>query len=244
MRADAFLPLLDSLPVADLSAMANRGLVVVAPHPDDESLGCGGLIAEARARGLPVRLVVVSDGCGSHPNSRLYPPERLRRLREDETRRAVAELGLAPEHVTFLGLPDAHVPSTGATAQAAADAIANAVRESGADAVFVTWRHDPHCDHTAAADIVGLARPLMPGIRAYAYPVWGWTLPPEREVGPAPEGFRLDVEAHRAAKRRAVAAHASQTTGLIADDPDGFRLSGEMVDRLCGPYERFVDLVR
>ena len=244
MRADAFLPLLDTLPVADLSAMATRGLVVVAPHPDDESLGCGGLIAEARARGLPVRLVVVSDGCGSHPNSRLYPPERLRGLREDETRRAVGELGLAPEHVAFLRLPDAHVPSTGATAQAAAEVIADAVRESEADAVFVTWRHDPHCDHTAAADIVGLARPLIPDIRAYAYPVWGWTLPPEREVGPAPTGFRLDVEAHRPAKRRAVAAHASQTTRLIADDPDGFRLSEAMVERLCGPYERFVELPR
>ena len=242
MRADAFLPLLDSLPVADLTAMTTRGLVVVAPHPDDESLGCGGLIAEARARDLPVRLVVVSDGCGSHPNSRLYPPERLRGLREAETRRAVTELGLAPEHVTFLRLPDAHVPSTGATAQAAAEAVADALRACGADAVFVTWRHDPHCDHTAAADIVGLARSQLPGIRAYAYPVWGWTLPPEREVGPAPTGFRLDVSAHRPAKRRAVAAHASQTTGLIADDPEGFRLSEEMVDRLCGPYERFVDL--
>ena len=242
MRADAFLPLLDGLPVADLSTISTRGLVVVAPHPDDESLGCGGLIAEACARGLPVRLVVVSDGCGSHTKSRLYPPERLRRLREDETRRAVAELGLAPEHVSFLRLPDAHVPSTGPEAEAAATAIADTVRACGADAVLVTWRHDPHCDHTAAADLVELARPHLPGVRAYAYPVWGWTLPGDREVGPAPAGLRLDVSAHWEAKRRAVAAHASQTTGLIADDPDGFRLSEAMIDHACGPYERFVEL--
>ncbi|WP_375453567.1 PIG-L deacetylase family protein [uncultured Methylobacterium sp.] len=242
MRADAFLPLLDRLPVADLAAMTTRGFVVVAPHPDDESLGCGGLIAEGRARGLPVRLVVISDGCGSHPNSRLYPPARLRTLREAETLRAAAELGLASEHVAFLRLPDAHVPSRNEPAEAAARTVAATARGIGADAVFVTWRHDPHCDHAAAADIVGLARPLMPGLRAFAYPVWGWTLPPGREVGPAPAGFRLDVEAHRAAKRRAVAAHASQTTGLIADDPEGFRLSHDMIEHLCGRYERFVEL--
>ncbi|WP_375465140.1 PIG-L deacetylase family protein [uncultured Methylobacterium sp.] len=243
MRADAFLPLLHTLPVAGLTAMTGgRGLVVVAPHPDDESLGCGGLIAEACRRGDAVRLVVVSDGCGSHPNSRLYPRERLRALRQDETLRAVAALGLVPGHVTFLGLPDAHVPRAGPEARSAADRIAAAAQDCDAGAVFVTWRHDPHCDHAAAAAIVDLARPRRPAMRAFAYPVWGWTLPPEREVGPAPRGFRLDIEPHRAAKRRAVAAHASQTTGLIADDPEGFRLPEAMVERLCGPHEWFIEL--
>ena len=242
MRVDAFLTLVEALPFMDLPAMTAGGLVVVAPHPDDESLGCGGLIAEACGRGVAVRLVVVSDGCGSHPNSRLYPPERLRSLREDETRQAVAELGLGPEHVAFLRLPDAHVPSEGPQAEAAAEAVAAAARDCGAGAVFVTWAHDPHCDHAAAAAIVGLARSRMPGVRAFAYPVWGWTLPPERDVGPAPAGFRLDVSAHAAAKRRAVAAHASQTTGLIADAPDGFRLPEAMIDRLCGPSEWYIAL--
>jgi LmbE family N-acetylglucosaminyl deacetylase len=241
MRVDDFLSAADRLPVADLATLAGAGgLVVVAPHPDDESLGCGGLIAEARRLGRAVRLVVVSDGCGSHTHSKLYPPERLRALREDETRRAVAELGLAPEDVAFLRLPDAHVPSAGPTAQAAADAVAEAARACGAGAVFVTWRHDPHCDHQASAAIVALARPRLGAARLYEYPVWGWTLPPETEVGPEPRGYRLDVSAHRAAKLRAVNAHASQTTDLIADDPEGFRLEASMIERLCGPHERFV----
>lgn len=241
MRVDDFLSAADRLPVADLATLVGEGgIVVVAPHPDDESLGCGGLIAEARRLGRPVRLVVVSDGCGSHTHSKLYPPERLRSLREDETRRAVAELGMAPEDVAFLRLPDAHVPSAGPTAQAAADAVAAAARACGAGAVFVTWRHDPHCDHQASAAIVALARPQLGASRLYEYPVWGWTLPPETEVGPEPRGFRLDVSAHRDAKVRAVNAHASQTTDLISDDPEGFRLEAQMIERLCGPYERFV----
>ncbi|WP_267427402.1 PIG-L deacetylase family protein [Methylobacterium sp. GC_Met_2] len=241
MRADAFLAAADALPLASLDTLVGAGgLVIVAPHPDDESLGCGGLIAAARAAERPVRLVVVSDGCGSHTHSLLYPPEKLRTLREAETLRAVAILGLAAEDVTFLRLPDARVPSHGPVAEDAARAMAQAASACGASAVFVTWRHDPHCDHKAAAAIVGLARPHMPGVRVYEYPVWGWTLPPETEVGPAPTGLRLDVSAYRAAKTRAVAAHESQTTDLISDDPQGFRLETAMIERLCGPYERFV----
>lgn len=241
MRADAFLAAADALPLASLDELVGSGgLVIVAPHPDDESLGCGGLIAAARAAGRQVHLVVVSDGCGSHTHSNLYPPEKLRVLREEETLRAVAVLGLAAQDVTFLRLPDAHVPSEGPVAERSAEAVAEAASTCGAAAVFVTWRHDPHCDHKAAAAIVALARSRMPGVRVYEYPVWGWALPPETEVGPAPSGLRLDVSAHRETKIRAVAAHESQTTDLIADDPDGFRLEPAMIDRLCGPYERFV----
>ena len=241
MHADAFLAAADRLPVADLATLVGPGgLVVVAPHPDDESLGCGGLIAAARAEGRDVRLVVVSDGCGSHTHSALYPPARLRDLREAETLRAVAVLGMAPGAVTFLGLPDAHVPSEGPQAEAAASAVIAAAEACEAGAVFVTWRHDPHCDHKASAAIVALARSRMPGVRIYEYPVWGWTLPPETEVGAAPEGLCLDVSAYSATKAKAVAAHESQTTNLIHDDPTGFRLEPEMIGRLCGPRERFV----
>ena len=244
MRADAFLEAVKAMPVAPLATLVpgGGGLVVVAPHPDDESLGCGGLIAQAVREGRTVRVVVVSNGCGSHPNSKAYPHDRLRDLREAETVAAMAELGLSSEHVHFLRLPDGGVPSEGADAEAAADRIADIAREAGASALFVTWRHDPHCDHTASAAIAGLAQARLPGIAAYAYPVWGWTLPPEREVGPAPEGYRLAVEDERTAKRRAVEAHASQVSGLITDDPSGFQLQTAMIDRLCGPHEWYIAL--
>lgn len=243
MRADAFFAALDRLPVASLDAiLGTGGLVVVAPHPDDESLGCGGLIALASAANRPVRLVVLSDGCGSHTHSLLYPPERLRALREVETLTAVAELGLASDTVRFLRLPDARVPSKGPQAEAAAESIVEAAQTCAAGAVCVTWGHDPHCDHQAAAAIVALARPRLIGARIFAYPVWGHTLPAEADVGAAPSGVRLDVTGAIAAKRQAVARHASQTTALIADDPEGFRLEPAMIDRLCGCYEPFIEM--
>ncbi|KQP52711.1 GlcNAc-PI de-N-acetylase [Methylobacterium sp. Leaf399] len=241
MQAAAFLAAATALPFGDLpTLLGDGGLVVVAPHADDESLGCGGLIAEAVREGRDVRVVIVSDGAGSHTHSVTHPPDRLRALRETEAQDAVAILGLPREAVSFLRLPDAGVPSTGPEAQAAADAIAALARDCDAGAICVTWAHDPHCDHTAAAAIATLAQRQLPEVGLYAYPVWGWTLPADREVGAAPQGWRLDVSAHSAAKRRAILAHRSQTSDLIADDPSGFRLAPEMIDRFCGPFEIFI----
>lgn len=243
MHADAFLAAAERLPVADLDTLTGgTGLVIVAPHPDDESLGCGGVMAAASARGQAVAVVIVSDGCGSHTHSALYPPDRLRALREAETLEAVAALGVPAEGVTFLRLPDAGVPRSGPEAQAAADRIAEIAERTGAGAVCVTWGHDPHCDHQAAAAIVRLAQHRLGATRCYAYPVWGWTLPEGTEVGEAPTGFRIDVGAHRAAKAQAIAAHRSQTTDLISDDPTGFRLEPDMIARFTGAYEIFIDM--
>ena len=238
MTAAEFFAAAADLPIGTLADVTDGGgLVVVAPHPDDESLGCGGLIAEACATGVDVQLIVVSDGVGSHPNSRLYPPARLRSLREKETCQAAAELGLDASAIRFLRLPDRSVPTHGAAAEAASDAIVAAARACKARAVCVTWQHDPHCDHAASARLVDDARERLGGTRIFAYPVWGWALPTSTEVGDPPTGLRLDVSRHLPAKSAAIAAHRSQTTSLIDDDPDGFRLAPEMIARLTGRHE-------
>ena len=124
MKASAFLAMAEALPLADLSTLVgDGGLVSVAPHPDDEALGCGGLIATARAEGVDVRLLVISDGVGSHRHSRSHPPARLRALREAETITAATALGLGAAAIRFLRLPDAAVPTEGTEAEAAIDAI-------------------------------------------------------------------------------------------------------------------------
>ncbi|HEX2943304.1 MAG TPA: PIG-L family deacetylase, partial [Rhodopila sp.] len=60
-----------SLPLGTLDHIAGTGTcLILAPHPDDESLGCGGLIATAVAAGRAPLVVILTDGAGSHPNSR------------------------------------------------------------------------------------------------------------------------------------------------------------------------------
>lgn len=244
MRAGDYQAALRALPVQELHGLAgDRGIVVVAPHPDDESLGCGGMIAAARAQGRDVRVVIVSDGAASHPRSRSHPPDRLRALRRREVLGAGSILGLDAGALTFLELPDTAVPADGPLAEAAARAIAAVARDCDAGALAVTSDLDPHCDHAAAAQIARRAARLLPGCSLYAYPVWVWGLPAEAwlEATP-PRGLRLDVARFRSLKQRAIAAHASQAGGVIGDDPSAFVLQPEMIERCSGRYETFVEL--
>jgi LmbE family N-acetylglucosaminyl deacetylase len=243
MTAGELLDAAGSFPFHSLPEMlGSRPFVVIAPHPDDESLACGGLIAEACKQGLRLKVVIVSDGAGSHPKSKAYPPERLRSLREDEARQAGAELGLNPEEMLFLGLPDRFVPHEGEQAEHAIGVIAKCVGEIGAGSVFVSWRHDPHCDHEASYQIAREVQRRVGGVRLFEYVVWGHTLPPSAEVYPIGSGFRICIDREALEKKRhAIAAHRSQTTPLIDDDPGGFLFSKTDLARFDLPYEYFLE---
>ncbi|MBV9655145.1 MAG: PIG-L family deacetylase [Acetobacteraceae bacterium] len=215
-----------ALPVASYDTITGGGpVLVVAPHPDDESLGCGGLIARGCCLGRDLAVAVVTDGTGSHPRSRAYPAPRLRALRENEARAAVAALGLRADRLQFLGIRDTVSPHPDAEPDrfaSAAERIAALARAIGAGAILAPWQHDPHGDHVSA-HLLAAAAAKQTGARHLSYPVWGWTLPPGHELPDAPlAGYRLDIRAELPRKRAAIAAHASQTTRLIADDPEGF----------------------
>ncbi|GAN77087.1 PIG-L deacetylase family protein [Acidisphaera rubrifaciens] len=239
MRAAEALARFRNAPPAGLDAIVRGPFTVLAPHPDDESLGCGGLIAQAAAAGIPAHVVVLTDGTGSHPNSRRFPAPALAALREGEARAAVRALGLSADRVAFLHAPDTRAPHAGPAFDALVDALALRLRATGSRTLFATWRHDPHGDH-AAAHLIAAAAARRAGARLMSYPVWGWTLPDDTEVD-APAAMRLDVSGQLAAKRRAIAAHRSQMTDLIDDDPDGFRLPEDFVALHTGTWEVFLD---
>ena len=239
MRAGDVLAAFEALPVGSLEDVVGHGTaLILAPHPDDESLGCGGLIAACCAAGRPPVVVVVTDGVGSHPGSRAYPAERLRTLREAEAREAVTRLGVPLQRLHFLRCPDTRAPREGAGFDDAVARIRNIAAAAHCTTVLATWLHDPHGDHVA---VQMMARAASSGMTLLSYPVWGWTLRPETEL-PVAEvgGWRLDVTAHLAAKRAAIAAHVSQTTDLIDDDPDGFRLDPAFLELFLRPFETFL----
>lgn len=244
MKAADHIRAAERLPIAGLDELLPEGgALVLAPHPDDESLGCGGLIAELAARGRPVRVAVMSDGAGSHPNSRRYPAAALRALRREEAREALRRLG-GPEPI-FLDWPDGAVPAEGADFARAVAQICDLA--DGLQAIVATSALDPHVDHVSTAAIAGAAAARL-GLRRLSYPVWSWRyLYPEilpigpRDVEGAPRGWRLDVRAQFDRKRAAVMAHRSQTTPLIDDDPEGFVLTPAMLEVLLRPFEVFLE---
>ena len=242
IRAGDALAAIAALPLVPAEAVVADGpFLILAPHPDDESLGCGGLIAACCFAGAPPTVLVVTDGAASHPSSRAVPQGALRRMRAAEARAAVAALGLPPDRIGFLNMPDAASPVAGPAFDAAVTAVASLAMRCGARAVLATWAHDPHCDHESA-HLIAAAAAREAGLRHFAYPVWGLTLPPHTPLpGPLPTGRRIDIAHVLDRKRRAVAAHRSQL-GAIVDDPSGFTLPPEFLALFDRPFEILLDV--
>jgi LmbE family N-acetylglucosaminyl deacetylase len=233
-----------NLPVGELQDIVGTGTcLILTPHPDDESLGCGGLIARCVAAGRPPLVVLLTDGTKSHPNSRMYPPDRLRAVRARELLDAVGCLGLSEDRVVFLGQPDSAAPRGGLGFEVVvAHLVALMRREPNCTAIVAPWQYDPHCDHEAAF-LAARAAAAASGVRMVAFPVWGWTLPAATELPvPVKPGWRLDIRAFAAAKRAAIQTHRSQFGGLITDDPTAFQLPADLLAVLDRPYETFLQI--
>ena len=245
-----------------LTARATYGrpgpqLVVVAAHPDDESLGAGGLIASAAAQGWRVRVIVATDGDASHPLSPTHSARRLAQIRRDEVGAAVAQLD-PTARVTLLALPDGRLTQC---RRELTDAISVQLGEvadappgtgGAADArarnrvLLVTpWTADRHPDHEVCARAGGDAIGRLaqgPRIEHWQYPIWlwHWAVPAAVEVPwPAMGVLELDPGARRA-KRRAVACHASQHEPLSDHPGDEAILPPRLLAHFTRPFETFV----
>lgn len=235
--------------------------IVFAPHPDDETLGCGGVVSKKIAAGADVGVVFVTDGAASHASK--VAPDALRVMREAEGVEAVVRLGGSAENVTFLRFSDGratqHVGEI-------ADAVVPLLRTRSPQSVFIPHAKDPPPDHIAVNQGVGLAlarhgRPVT----VFEYPVWYWYhWPWVRLGGDLPRMWRttlrqslktgaglrgpstLNVRAYvgdvLARKRDALAAHVSQMQ-RPADVEDWATLSdlagGDFLARLMNDYEMF-----
>ena len=216
-------------------------LTVVAPHPDDDVLGCGALIARLAPR-LPVQVVYVTDGAASHEGSPAYPPRRLRDVREREARRALRALGVrtAPH---FLRWPDGCIPEPGdADATDLLAALAALIPRDEDVAVAVPWRRDPHRDHRATSLLVDAVLRERPRASRVEYAVWLDVIGDPSDRPSAGEGRLIEIDSRRwnAVKRAALREHRSQLGQLITDATKAFALPESLLRSALGPVERFV----
>ena len=213
-------------------------VVVVAPHPDDETLGAGGTLAAWAATGLPVTVVAVTDGEASHPGSPTLRPDELAGRRHAERRRALAALGLPEAAVVRAGLPDGGVAGHRG---ALADLLDDLVHPG--DTLLAPVPGDGHPDHDAVAEVADDAA-ARHGLARWHYAVWLWHWA-EPDAGDlegcgAPREGAVAVtlpEAAQRAKRDAVACFTTQVAPLSADPRDAAILPPEVLARLLRDVE-------
>ena len=230
LTAAAGAPLIS---LADLAP--GDGVLILSPHPDDESLGCGAAIAAAAAAGKSVALIQLTDGEGSHPGSQHFGPQGRVAIRARELRDALAIL--APEQsvpLLHIGLPDG-CSAPAMLSPAMHREMRDFAMKMGAGSIWSTWGGDPHCDHeTAAAAAAQLAAEL--DLPHWSFPVWGRF--GSRSV---PEGLRrFDAGAFGARKAEAIRCHRSQLDGAIMDDPQGFQLPPDLAEHFAQHPEIFI----
>ena len=199
-------------------------LAVIAPHPDDDILGCGLLINAARRAQWRVVVIALTDGQASHPNSVRWPHHALGRLRRAEMRRALDRLGASTVPLLFMGWRDGSLSKDASVIR-----LRRVVNAIGASDVAVASAQDRHPDHQAAWKIAWLAT-ANSRAKLHAYAVWA------RSEGVARPFF----SAGKSAKTWAIKAHRSQVTNYIADDPEGFVFTRPVLDRLVTTAETLI----
>ena len=234
----SLLDLARNAPRVAIERLAPPGTVlIVAPHPDDETFGCGAALAAAAAAGRRIAIVLLTDGEGSHPQSVAYPPARMADLRLAELRFALRHLtGSEDIAIERLSQPDGR---TGSADLARLDwsSLERFAREQGTSVIWSTWQEDPHCDHETAAVLAGRLADIL-DVPMWSFAVWG-RFGDRTVAGLAPQRFEPSDQLD--AKRRAVAAYLSQTTNLIADDPTGFIMPPALVDHFINAPEVFLE---
>jgi LmbE family N-acetylglucosaminyl deacetylase len=222
------------LPPLDLTTY--RRVVVVAAHPDDESLGAAGLVATATAEGRPTSLLVATDGEASHPGSPTHTPDALAHRRRGELADATAALGLDPSTVTTLALPDGRV---GDHADDVVAAIVDLVGDGRGCLIVAPYRGDGHPDHEAMGRCAAAAAHRT-GATLAEYPIWLWHAG-ERNDLPVLSMVRLPLSAQaRAAKQAAIASHTSQVRPLSDQAGDEVMLPRSVLEHFEGGAELFV----
>jgi LmbE family N-acetylglucosaminyl deacetylase len=218
--------------------------VVIAPHPDDETLGCGGAIALLRRMNLPVSVAIVSDGSKSHPNSQKYPAPVLQELREKESLAALNILGVDSKEITFFRLPDGNVPSLGETEfDRAIELFQYYLIKLTPATIFLPWRGDPHRDHRASWQLINEAiETLAISPRLLEYPIWSWERQQTSDLFESAKAWKLDISSVLDLKKQAIAQYRSQISDLIDDDPEGFRLTPEILKHFTHPWEIYLEV--
>lgn len=140
-------------------------VLCLAPHPDDESIGCGGTLRLHSQRGDRVTVVFLTSGELGLDH---LPSDEAHRIREAEAGEAAAILGVA--RLEFMRFPDWFV---GDHLGAAAERLAPILRAEAPARIYLPHPGESHPDHQAALPLARSALALAGhSAELFAYEVW------------------------------------------------------------------------
>jgi LmbE family N-acetylglucosaminyl deacetylase len=155
-----WLPQLKDLPEFEIPPTR---ILFISPHPDDEVLGAGALLAAAQAQGVEIVLAAVTDGENAYPDN-----DGLAELRRREQTAATQALNIAPANIHRFGLPDSAVT-------ASIDTLVDLLRPlvTPGTHILAPWTGDFHPDHEACGQA---ARQVaeQTGATLTWYFFWAW----------------------------------------------------------------------
>jgi LmbE family N-acetylglucosaminyl deacetylase len=147
--------------------------LVIAPHPDDETFGCGGLMAAKVRAGKKVSVVFLTNGEKSLTG---HPAEEVAGRRKESALRALEKLGLDGAAAHWLELPDGSVPRRGSDGFAGMkERLLEILNRTGAEELYTTGPLEGWSDHLAAWELATDAAKEVPhSVDLYLYWVWAW----------------------------------------------------------------------
>ena len=163
-------------------------VLVISPHPDDETLCCAGTIMNFVERGDKVKVVIVTDGRYGSYSKELYGTDELVKIRKEETIRALEILGV--KDYEFLNFEDSKVVQKSKEVE---ESLSKIINEYKPDIVFAPSPCDLHPDHSEIGKII---MKLFPN--AYFYLIWGG------------EEVKFDIKDKKEKKIKALEEYKSQ----------------------------------
>jgi LmbE family N-acetylglucosaminyl deacetylase len=227
--------------------MSQKSALIVAPHQDDETLGCGGLIALKREQGISVQVVFVTDGAASHTWHPRFKAGEIAPIRKQEALTALAILGVEQTQIHFLDKRDGKLKyAPDVERQQTIDQLAQILCDFDPGEVYVTHQQDRSADHEATYGLVKAAIAASElEVELLQYPIWLiWKTLLFREVklSQIAGSYRLSIKAVHGKKRQAIEAYRSQYSQI--EGAGGTVLPPGFLRRFFQPYEVFFKVDR
>ena len=234
-------PFVENQPFWKNEGFLKRRVVVFSPHPDDETLACGGTIAKTIAEGNDVYVVFITDGRNSHKVAlgicRNPSPEEIRNVRRKEAEEVGKTLGVKQGNLLFLDFEDGtlsfRIPE-------AKEQVKENLLKLKPDKIFAPDRADLHKDHHSANLIIlSAVKELALNPSLYTYLIWSNRWRRIRRTLTFPNRVKIDISHFLALKLKAIGMYRSQVSLLFPSQRKPI-LDEFFLSRFMEPTESFI----